>query len=449
MQKLLLLVILCVFLAAFLLQPVPLALADEPPCSQNPVTTAILNDTDYAGYIHLLKSLSGEQEVTIAGETGQYIYTRFAPAMAANSTRARAIPWMLEQLNGWLQPPQIEQDSFRFTYNSTLYTTQNLIATIPGTLHPEEVVILSAHFDSITYTTPLLLAPGAEDNASGSAALLEAARILRSYRFDRTLKLIWFNAEEEGLLGSKAYVTDHPVDNIIGVVNLDMFGYDSDHDGCFELHVGTLEQSQPIGQCFAQTIQSNSLPLTYDYLTDLWEGSSDHETFWNHNVGAVEVLENYTNQALPGGCSGQDRNPNYHKSNDYTTNMDLPITYQIARAGIATAANLAGPLGICYETLPAITFTGLPGANLLSWEAPPQAANYQLERSETGCDGSFTPLGSTTQPEWWDGNVAPGQTLAYRLQVTADASRGFCVSAPLCTTYTAPEHFLFLPALSR
>ena len=129
--------------------------------------------------------------------------------------------------------------SFTFSYNFTPYTTQNIIATFPGTVHPEEVVILSAHFDS-TSTNPFWLAPGAEDNASGTVALLEAARILRYYRFDRTLKLIWFNAEEQGLYGSAAYVADHPTANIIGVVNLDMFGYDSNSDGCFELHVGTL-----------------------------------------------------------------------------------------------------------------------------------------------------------------------------------------------------------------
>ena len=52
---------------------------------------------------------------------------------------------------------------------------------------------------------PWHLAPGAEDNASGSAALLEAARLFNRYRFERTLQIIWFTGEEQGLLGSLAF----------------------------------------------------------------------------------------------------------------------------------------------------------------------------------------------------------------------------------------------------
>ena len=390
MKRRLLLTILCVLALCLSISPAPQVQADVPACAENPVTTAILGDANSESYIQLLKSLSGEIPVTIAGQPDQVIYTRYAPAMASNNVRARAIPWMLEQLNGWLQPEQIEQDGFKFTANSILYTTQNLIATFPGTVHPEEVVILSAHFDS-TSTNPLWLAPGAEDNASGTAALLEAARILRYYRFDRTLKLVWFNAEEQGLDGSQAYVTDHPTNNIVGVVNLDMFGYDSNSDGCFELHVGTLPASNTVGQCFAQTIESNSLPLTFDYILSGAETGSDHSTFWNKGIGAVEVLENYSNQFLPTGCSNSDPSPFYHLTTDYTVHMNLPVTFDIARAGIATAANLAGPVGVCYDTLPMLTFLGLPGVNQICWVAPPAAQSYHLERSTTAAPGSSLP----------------------------------------------------------
>lgn len=447
MKRSLLLMSLCVLLLCISLQPAPQVQADMPACSANLVTTAILADASYEQYVQMLKSLAGEIPVTIGGQPGQAIYTRFAPAMASNSERAKAIPWLQEQLNGWLQPVQLELDEFNFSYNSMPYTSHNIIATIPGSLHPEEVVILSAHLDSIS-DNPFQLAPGAEDNASGSSALLEAARIFRYYRFERTVKFIWFNAEEQGLLGSAAYVADHPTDHIVGVVNLDMFGYDTNQDGCFELHVGSLPESQPIGECFANTIQSNGLPLTFDYLTDTATSSSDHGTFWDAGVGAVEVLENHFFNELPGGCVGVDANPFYHKQTDYTIHMDLPITFQIARAGLATAANLAGPLGVCYETPPSISFFGLLGANLLQFEAP-QAEIYTLERSTGGCEGEFSLLGNTPQPEWLDSDVVPGVTYAYRLQVVADASRGHCLSAPVCQEFTAPEHFLFLPSLLR
>ena len=438
---------LCVLFLCLSIQPVPQVQAEVPDCSGNPVTTAILADASYEQYVQMLKSLAGEIPITIGGQSGQAIYTRYAPAIASDSVRAPVIPWMLEQLNGWLQPEQIEQDEFTFSYNFTPYTTENLIATFPGTVHPEEVVILSAHFDSIS-DNPYWLAPGAEDNGSGTAALLEAARILRFYRFDRTLKLIWFNAEEQGLLGSAAYVADHPTENILGVMNLDMFGYDSNNDGCFELHVGTRPESQPVGQCFANTIQSNGLPITYDFVMDGAEDRSDHRTFWNLGIGAVEILENHSNQEIVNGCVGADASPFYHSALDVTTNMNLPVTFQIARAGITSAANLAGPLGVCYETPPTILFFGLLGANLLQFDAP-QAETYLLERSTSGCGGEFTSLGSTHLNEWVDTDVQPGQTYAYRLQVVADASRGHCLSMPVCMEYTAPEHFLFLPSISH
>jgi hypothetical protein len=446
MKPSLFLFILCILTLCLSITPAPQVQADVPACAVNPVTTAILGDADSASYIQLLKSLAGEVPVTIEGQPGQVIYTRYAPAIASNNVRAPVIPWMLEQLNGWLQPEQIEQDGFKFNYGSILYTTRNLIATFPGTVHPEEVVILSAHFDS-TSTNPYWLAPGAEDNASGTAALLEAARILRFYRFDRTIKLVWFNAEEQGLLGSASYVADHPTGNIVGVVNLDMFGFDSNSDGCFELHVGTLPASDTVGQCFAQTIQSNSLPLTFDYITSGAETGSDHSTFWNKGIGAVEVLENYSNQFLPTGCSGSDPSPFYHLTTDYTVHMNLPVTFDIARAGIATAVNLAGPVGVCYDTLPTLSFTGYFGANLVHWDASPAAQAYRLERSTSGCAGEFTPLGSTNVNEWLDADVTAGQTYAYRLRVVADASRGNCISTPVCMEYTAPDHFAFLPAL--
>lgn len=449
MKRNLLIIILCVLILQFSIPSITLVEADAPLCGSNPLTAAILGEADNVEYEQLLKSLSGERAVTIGGQPFQYIETRYAPAIANGSAKARVMPWMLEQLNGWLQPAQIELDDFTFYYNSFPYTGQNIIATFPGTLHPEEIVILSAHFDSISSGNSFDSAPGAEDNASGTAALLEAARLLRSYRFDRTIKLVWFNAEELGLLGSASYVTDHDVSNVVGVVNLDMFGYDSNSDGCFELHVGTLPQSDLVGQCFVQTIQSNSLPLTFDYLTEQVTDASDHGSFWEVNVGAVEVLENHWDNQQPGGCVGVDESPFYHQTTDLSTNMNLPIAFQIAQAGIATAANLAGPVGVCYEELPQMAFTGLFGANLLQWQAPPQAGNYLLERSTTGCSGEFTPLGSTTDPQWLDEGIQPGVTYAYRMQVVGDASRGYCLSAPVCAEYTSPDQIIFLPALFR
>lgn len=448
MKRSIFILLLCAAVLSFSAVPARQALPPKADCSSNPVATAVLNRLDQASYLSLIRSLAGEIPVSINGVPGQTISTRFAPAMASNQANARAIPWLLEQLNGWLQPGQINQENFDFLYAGTTYTTQNLVVTYPGTLHPEDVILLTAHLDS-TSAKPWETAPGAEDNASGSAALLEAVRSLRYYRFDRTLKLVWFNAEEQGVYGSQAYIQAHPTENIIGVVNLDMFGFDYNQDRCFELHVGTLPRSDAVGQCFKETISSNSLPLTYDYLTTDATSASDHASFWTANVGAVEVLENHFNQQQPGGCVGADANPYYHQTNDYSPFLYLPAAFDIARAGIATAVNLAGGVGACYDAPPTPSSRALPGALLLDWNAAPGAAYYRLERSTTGCGGSFTELGKPSTAAWLDADVQPGATYAYRLQVFADGLRGYCISEPVCVEITAPQGFVFLPMLTR
>lgn len=97
----------------------------------------------------------------------------------------------------------------------------NVIGTLEG-IHPEQgIVYLGAHYDSVSG------APGAHDDASGVAAMLEAARVLAmtGHRTKATIKFLAFGAEELGLLGSLAYVNDHEAEvteHGLGMVNLDM-----------------------------------------------------------------------------------------------------------------------------------------------------------------------------------------------------------------------------------
>ena len=84
----------------------------------------------------------------------------------------------------------------------------NVIGEIPGTTKPDEIVMVGGHFDSWHYGT------GATDNAAGSAAALEAVRLLKTLnlKMDRTVRLALWGGEEEGLLGSQAYVKEHFAD---------------------------------------------------------------------------------------------------------------------------------------------------------------------------------------------------------------------------------------------
>jgi leucyl aminopeptidase len=121
-----------------------------------------------------------------------------------------------------------------------------------------------------------------------------------------------------------------------------MFGFDSDNDRCFELHVGTLEESDVIGQCVVDSIDSYRLDLPrYDYLTFEAIDASDHGSFWEEGIGAVEFLEDMDEQDKPGGCPANDPNPAYHTPNDTADRLNPESGIQIVRAALASIAGMA------------------------------------------------------------------------------------------------------------
>jgi hypothetical protein len=313
-------------------------------CNYHPAVARLLRQTNADQWITWVRQLSGAEGVTIAGEETR-IDTRYSPAMFDGQPNARAFEWLLEQVNSWYPADQIEIQPFSVTFEDKPYTWENLIITLPGQTRPDEIVVLSAHLDS-TSDQPFIKAPGAEDNASGSATLIEAARLFRQARFERTLQIVWFTGEEQGLLGSQAFVKDAIANHkqLVGAINLDMFGYDSDNDRCFELHVGTMPQSKIIGQCFENAIRAFNLQLAYDFLTDEAIDRSDHGSFWQADIGAVEVLQNLFGNEQVNGCANADPSPYYHTTADVAANLNLETAFTIARASLAATAGLAQPL---------------------------------------------------------------------------------------------------------
>jgi Zn-dependent M28 family amino/carboxypeptidase len=100
-----------------------------------------------------------------------------------------------------------------------------VIAKLPGTTNPELIYAVSSHFDSVQG------GPGADDNTSGTAALLEAARVLAGRPQAATLHFAFFTGEEAGLLGSRHYVSVavQRGDRLVGALNNDMVGYANDN----------------------------------------------------------------------------------------------------------------------------------------------------------------------------------------------------------------------------
>jgi len=240
-------------------------------------------------------------------------------------------------------------------YNDLLYTTDggsnwqnqsgflpittkfNVVAELPGLTQAGKQCLITAHYDN-TSNDPFNYAPGADDNASGTAAILTAANILKDYDFNKTIRFIGFAGEEQGLIGSDAYAqkADQRGDTILGVYNLDMLGWEGDNVNIVELHAGTAPSSGALADITTAVISNYSLALTSQKLTSTATDRSDHASFWFYGYPAILAIEDF-----------DDFNPYYHTVADLLSAFDLPYYTDLAKASIASLAVLADPITSC------------------------------------------------------------------------------------------------------
>ena len=138
------------------------------------------------------------------------------------------------------------------------YADQNIIASKPGGLHPEESIYFVAHLDGKPFT------PGADDNASGVVALLELARVFSGYSLNRTVVLLFTTGEEQAAFGIRRYLDQLSPTELGAIryaVNVDMIGYDGNRDGIMELWHGGHPPSQALTQMMGEIILAYQLDL--------------------------------------------------------------------------------------------------------------------------------------------------------------------------------------------
>jgi hypothetical protein len=226
--------------------------------------------------------------------------------------------------------------------------SDNVIATKTGTLYPDEYVIIGGHYDSYSYSGG---APGADDNASGTCGVLEVARILAPYDFDRTIIFCAFSGEEYGLYGSAAYATwcDNNDLNILGYLNMDMIGY---------LRPGDPIHTDIIAPASAQPLVDFYTSVVNLYLPDfiiepgmLSGGDSDHTSFNNHGFMGIFPFED-----------SQYYSPFIHTSNDLIGNSVNNFTQVgvFTKAIIATTVSLANMVPIDISVNPLSFEVSLP-----------------------------------------------------------------------------------------
>ncbi len=208
-------------------------------------------------------------------------------------------------------------------------TCRNIVATQPGTRYPDRMYIICAHYDSRSYDT---LAPGADDNASGVAAVMETARLLSRFESDYTIVYIMFDEEEYGIVGSRYYAT-WAADNaqqIEGVVNIDMIGWDSNDDGVFLINTQELGSSMTLTDVVIEVNDEYDIGLTPQVVNPGF--GSDNLPFWANGFGAIGMEEDYFN----------DWNDYYHTTDDALDKFNLSYFLRCSRLIVGTAAQLAG-----------------------------------------------------------------------------------------------------------
>jgi hypothetical protein len=198
-------------------------------------------------------------------------------------------------------------------------TGSNVYVKKTGTKYPNRQFIICAHYDDMP-SGPL--APGADDNASGSCAVMEAARLLANQSFDYTLIFVLFDEEEQGLIGSKNFVDSAYFrgDSILGAINLDMISWDGNND--YQINIRSNTQSLPMAYTAINIFyiyQPILIPFIVMNIT-----SSDHASFWTRGYKAI--------------CGIQQRsevNQYYHTVNDKFQIISMPYYLSYTKSAIA------------------------------------------------------------------------------------------------------------------
>jgi len=212
-----------------------------------------------------------------------------------------------------------------FTYSS--YTLQNIVVTKTGTTHPDVILIIDGHYDTIG-------GPGVNDNGSGVAVILEVARLLANIDCEYTIKFINFSAEEQGLVGSNAYVTNVAIPqnmNILLVFNIDEVGGDARYVN--DTITCERDEGYPTGNNAASAAYTDTLAtLTQEYSTLNTQIAHAYGSDYMPFEDAGYVITGYyeTNES-----------PYPHGPNDVLANMDPPYVTEITKGAVATAIYFA------------------------------------------------------------------------------------------------------------
>jgi len=201
----------------------------------------------------------------------------------------------------------------------------NVICKKPGAVDPDNILVVGAHYDSFNQDSdPMVYAPGADDNGSGVAAVLELARVLKDIPMKKSVMFVAFSAEEVGLVGSNVVASNlyYSGAKVEFMVNFDMIGFTADAQPDVALYHG-------FSSVYASVFSQAALRVTdlQPYLAGS-AGNSDHASFDQFGFYTTYVQEGDFNTA------------GWHHNADLTSNMDFPYTTKQLKMSVAALGQI-------------------------------------------------------------------------------------------------------------
>lgn len=239
-----------------------------------------------------------------------------------SDSNSAAIDWMAQKFADW---GYTDITFPTFEYNG--FPLDNVKVVKEGYAEPTKLIVIGGHFDSITYGQPTpadVYAPGADDNASGTALTMELARILADVPLRKTVIFMPFNAEEVGLVGSRAAAQQFRADDadLEIMLNYDMVAHDD---------IGTrqLDLSSTMGVYWEIAYEAATRVTNLDIVQAALGSSSDHAPFMQQNFDIINHIETDFNYA------------GWHTDVDHLDSLNLPFYENVGRMAVVTLAFIA------------------------------------------------------------------------------------------------------------
>ena len=343
----------------------------------DPFVQGIIDQVTESEIYALTAGLSGVNPVTIGGEP----YTILTRHTYSGEPIQKATQYVGEYLGDL---------GLAVEYHTwDLESPPNVIGKLPGLVTPRDIYIIGGHLDDMPSYIYSPIAPGADDNASGSVATMLAAEIFSQYYWGCTLRFAFWTGEEQGLLGSYEYAERSRLqkETILGYLNLDMIAWNSDNRPGIDLYAtDDIPATVELAQLFSDVVEAYQITLDVD-IFDNDMGASDHASFWDFNYVAILAIED-----------DNDFNVNYHTVNDTLANLDMEYYTNFVKATLATFAHMSGcmlPTGSLDGTVSdAGSAAPIPGATLVFTDA--LGHNFNAAADDSGYYTFVLPSGTYT-----------------------------------------------------